>query len=62
MRPGVKVAVEGAISGHAERWREAAETQAEVLASFADGAPALIANDNHPLSRLLARRRRAAHR
>ncbi len=47
MRPGVTVAITAAISGHAERWREAAETQAEALASFTDGAPALIANDHY---------------
>jgi beta-galactosidase len=47
MRPGVRVAVNGAISGHAERWREVLETQAETLAAFADGAPALVASDNH---------------
>ena len=59
MRPGVNVAIAGAITGHAERWREAVETRAETLATFADGAPALIASDNYLLSRLLARRRRA---
>jgi beta-galactosidase len=47
LRPGVKAAVTGAISGHAERWREAIETRAETLATFADGAPALVANDNY---------------
>jgi beta-galactosidase len=46
MRPGVKVAVTGAISGDAERWREAVETRAETLATFADGAPALVVNEN----------------
>ena len=58
MRPGVKVAISGAMTGFAERWREAVETEAETLARFADGAPALIANDNYFLSCLLARRRR----
>jgi beta-galactosidase len=47
LRPGVKVAVIGAISGYAERWREVVETRAETLATFADGAPALVASDNH---------------
>ena len=47
MRPGVKIAVAGAISGHAERWREVVETRAETLANFADGAPALVASDNY---------------
>jgi hypothetical protein len=37
----------GAICGHAERWREQAETRAETLATFADGAPALVAQDNY---------------
>jgi beta-galactosidase len=46
MRPGVKVAVTGAISGDAERWREVVETRAETLATFANGAPALVVNDN----------------
>jgi beta-galactosidase len=47
MRPGVKVAVKGAISGDAERWREVVETHAETLATFADGAPALVVNHNY---------------
>ena len=47
MRPGVTVAIDGAISGHAERWREVLETRAETLAAFADGAPALVASGNH---------------
>ena len=47
LRPGIRVGVSGAIGGHAERWREAAETRAETLAVFADdGAPALIARGN----------------
>jgi beta-galactosidase len=44
LRPGARVRIEGAISGHAERWRELMETRAETLATFADGAPALVAN------------------
>src|SRR5208337_3419632 len=47
MRPGVKVAVTGAIAGQAERWREVVETRAETLAAFADGAPALVASDKY---------------
>ncbi len=47
LRPGVKAVITGAISGHAERWREAIETRAETLATFVDGAPALVANDNY---------------
>ena len=46
LRPGVKVAARGAISGHAERWREEAEACAETLATFTDGSPALVVNDN----------------
>ena len=33
--------------GHAERWREQVETRAETLATFADGAPALVAKYNY---------------
>ncbi len=47
MRPGVRVAITGAISGHAERWCEGLETRAETLAAFADGAPALVASGNY---------------
>jgi beta-galactosidase len=46
LRPAAKVAIQGAISGNAERWREFLETRAQPLATFADGAPALVANDN----------------
>jgi len=47
MRPGVAVAVAGAIAGHAERWRELLETRARTMATFADGAPAVVVNDNY---------------
>jgi beta-galactosidase len=47
LRPGVLVEISGAIRGHAERWREQVETRAETLATFADGAPALVAQDNY---------------
>ena len=47
LRPGVLVEISGAICGHAERWREHVETHAETLATFADGAPALVARDNY---------------
>ena len=47
LRPGVKVAVKGEISGFAERWREVVETRAQTLAIFADRAPALVANDRY---------------
>ena len=33
--------------GPAERWREQVETRAETLATFADGAPALVANGHY---------------
>jgi beta-galactosidase len=46
LRPGVLVEISGAICGHAERCREQVETHAETLATFADGAPALVAQDN----------------
>jgi beta-galactosidase len=46
LRPGVKIEFHGAVSGHAERWRELVETTADTFATFADGAPALIANGN----------------
>jgi beta-galactosidase len=46
LRPGAKIEIHGAVSGHAERWRELVETSAETLATFADGAPALVANGN----------------
>jgi hypothetical protein len=45
LRPGVTIAVRGAISGHAERWREEVEACAETLATFTDGSPALVVND-----------------
>ncbi len=45
LRPGVRQALSGAITGHAERWREYMETGGEVLARFDDdGGAALIAN------------------
>jgi beta-galactosidase len=47
LRPGVLVEISGAIRGHAERWREQVETRAETLATFADDAPALVAQDNY---------------
>ena len=47
LRPGAKIEIQGAISGNAERWRELVETSAETLATFADGAPALVGNDNY---------------
>ena len=47
LRPGVLVEISGAIRGHAERWREQVQTHAETLATFAEGAPALVAKDNY---------------
>ena len=46
LRPGAKIEIHGSITGHAERWCELVETTAEALATFADGAPALVANGN----------------
>jgi beta-galactosidase len=46
LRPGAKIEIHGAVSGYAERWRETVETSAETLATFADGAPALVAHSN----------------
>ena len=42
-----EIAIQGAISGSAERWRELVETRAETLATFADNSPALVGNDNY---------------
>ena len=44
MRPGVTRAVEGVITGVAERWWEHIETEANVLSQFVDGRPALVAS------------------
>jgi beta-galactosidase len=46
LRPGLKRAVAGNISGFAERWQERIETTAETLATYEDGSPALIGEDN----------------
>ena len=43
MRPGVRQPVSGEIGGASERWLEHIETDASVLARFADGWPALVA-------------------
>ena len=42
MRPGVETPVSGEIGGAAERWREHIETDAAVLARFAEGWPAVV--------------------
>jgi beta-galactosidase len=47
LRPGALVKISGAICGHAERWREQVQTRAETLATYGDGAPALVAKDNY---------------
>jgi Beta-galactosidase trimerisation domain len=49
LRPGVKIEFHGAVSGHAERWRELVETTADTVATFADGAPALGPGVDKPL-------------
>ena len=46
LRPGANIAIQGAVSGSAERWRELLDTRAETLATFADGTPAFIGNGN----------------
>lgn len=43
IRPGVKKPVTGEITGAAERWVEHIETEAQLLAHFDDGRPALVA-------------------
>jgi beta-galactosidase len=52
LRPGLNMAVSGAVSGRAERWREYVEARgAEVLARFAGGDPALtVAGVHHYLA------------
>ncbi|ANN57196.1 beta-galactosidase [Mesorhizobium loti NZP2037] len=45
LRPNLRHAVEGDVEGHAIRWREHLETQADVLAHFEGGDAALVAND-----------------
>ena len=42
LRPGLRHRVTGAVAGAVERWREWVETDAEVLARFPDGGPALV--------------------
>jgi beta-galactosidase len=50
MRPGVRKSISGEIDGASERWLEHIETEARVLARFADGWPALVAEGrNHYL-------------
>jgi beta-galactosidase len=47
LRPGLSDRVNGSVEGSAVRWREHAETGADVMARFANGDPALIAKANH---------------
>ena len=47
LRPGLSIPVDGAVSGHAIRWREYVEASGKVLATFDDGAPALVENGRH---------------
>jgi beta-galactosidase len=46
LRPGLSYGVEGVVAGRALRWRDHVETQAETLATFSDGRPALVRNGN----------------
>lgn len=46
LRPGLSEAVSGEASGAAIRWRETVQTSANVLASFANGDPALTEKEN----------------
>lgn len=45
LRPGLAQPVTGAVKGHAIRWRDHATTEAQVLARFEDGGPALTQHD-----------------
>ncbi len=45
LRPGLSHPVQGALAGNAIRWREWVETDASVLARFADGTPAAFEAD-----------------
>lgn len=47
LRPGVIDPVTGKVTGYAERWREYVETDATVLAHFANQDAALTAKNNH---------------
>jgi beta-galactosidase len=47
LRPNISMMVNGAAQGRAVRWRDHVETNAEVLARFADGGPALVAKGLH---------------
>jgi beta-galactosidase len=47
MRPGLSDVVKGRVSGEAQRWREYVETNATVLARFANKDAAVIANGKH---------------
>jgi beta-galactosidase len=47
LRPGLTEKVTGKVNGVASRWREYVETQADVLARFANGDPAFTAKGGH---------------
>ena len=47
LRPGLCDPVSGEVAGAAVRWREYLETDATVMAHFANGDPAITAKDNH---------------
>jgi beta-galactosidase len=45
LRPGLTVGVSGKVRGHAMKWLDHVETKQPVLARFASGSPALVANN-----------------
>jgi beta-galactosidase len=47
LRPGLCIAVGGAVAGQAVRWREKIEARADILARFSDGSPALCRAGRH---------------
>jgi beta-galactosidase len=47
LRPGITFEVAGKVEGTAVRWRDHVEAASDVLARFADGLPAVIANRDH---------------
>jgi beta-galactosidase len=47
MRPSLSIAVAGEVAGKAVKWAEHIETKSNILATFENGTPALIANNKH---------------
>ena len=49
LRPGLRASLAGAVNGQATRWREHIETQSDatVVATFEDGAPALVSKGRY---------------